>query len=289
VSTIARITWLPGVLETAGVDYKLYRDFATRGRPASSGSYIPRAIFQHHDASSRGPSPELAKYIAEVGRPPGTPAPLAPVWVDTNGTWHLLASGRCNHAGVGQGWGVVPRNSGNTYGIGVECDFTTGEKMIQEMYQSLVRGHAAILRYLRADVDRALMGHKEYALGRKSDPAWDMGQMRRDVKAQAVRLTVAKKVNPDGGPWGPFPLDDGSVFSLDGGNRPSRFDGSESAYHAACVKAIQREVRYAPSKPQVTGRYDHKTADAVEWWQDHYNLPRTGEFDEKSWLASNRV
>lgn len=180
---------LAAVLRAAGVPVIEYPGWRTRGRP---GSFAPRGLVMHHDASPMGPSPTLANYIAVIGRPPDTPAPLSQLWVCKGcnvhavGTWHVLAAGRAHHAGTGDGWGRVRAGNGNADAYGVEVDHTTGERVDPVLYASLVRGSAALLTALGASAVDALPGHKEYAPGRKVDPDWDMRVMRSDVlKAQA--------------------------------------------------------------------------------------------------------
>jgi len=177
-------TWLADVLRAGGCDVVEYPGWEERTRPQSAGNFDARALFVHHDASGRGPSPQMARYIAEVGRPPGTPAPLSQAWVDTAGTWHVTAAGRSNHAGLGQGWGRVPRDSGNTYALGIETDHTTGEDWPPHQVEGLIRGVVAICRYLNLNPFNSVCGHKEYAAGRKVDPdGLDMDDFRAKVAA----------------------------------------------------------------------------------------------------------
>ncbi|MBM7510035.1 hypothetical protein JOE61_003849 [Nocardioides salarius] len=192
-------TWLADVLRAAGCDVVEYPGWKTRGRPRSTGPWDPQGVMWHHDASAPGPSPALAAFLAEIGRPSeGIPAPLSQLWVCLGcggkhpvGTWHVLAAGRANHAGYGDGWGAIGDDSGNAEAIGVETDNTTGEDTPEAMYESLVRGTAAILRHLRAKPTNALCAHKEYAPGRKTDPDdIDMDEARADVSAQLRRALV---------------------------------------------------------------------------------------------------
>lgn len=185
-------TWLADVLRAAGANVIEYPGWKTRGRPRSTGRFQPRGVIWHHDASAKGPSPYVAKFCAETGRPAeGIPAPLSQTWVCAGcngahavGTWHVLAAGRANHAGVGAGWGGFTQDSGNAAAIGVETDHTTGEPFPAAMYAALVKGTAGIMKHLRANPARMLAGHKEYAVGRKTDPTEiTMGKGRADVAA----------------------------------------------------------------------------------------------------------
>lgn len=176
------------ILRDAGVEVVEYAGWKDRGRPPAGRNFNPHGMVIHHDASAVGPSPDLARYIAEIGRPPGTPAPLSQIWVGKRGVWHVLAAGKANHAGEGNGWGSIRAGLGNDDALGVEWDHTTGEKVTPEEYASLVLGTAAIFRAKGWSVDRACPGHKEYAKGRKTDPDIDMPRFRRDVKRVIAKM-----------------------------------------------------------------------------------------------------
>lgn len=204
-------TWIPDALHAAGVPVILEPGWATRGRPRSVGPFQPRGMLWHHDASEDGPSPEEAHYIAEVGRPPGTPPPLAQLWVCAGckgahavGTWHVLAAGRANHAGLGDGWGVIRADEGNSDALGVETDHTTGEHWPAELLDSLRRGTAGIMARAGWKPADALAGHKEYAPGRKTDPdGLNMADERRRVAALIAELHHPAAGGPK--PFEPFP------------------------------------------------------------------------------------
>jgi len=176
---------LVAVLKASGVPVIEHPGARTRTRP---GSFSPRAVMIHHDASPKGPSPGNARFIFEQGRPSeGIPAPLSQLWVCMGcgshevGTWHVGAYGRANHGGTGGPWGRISKDSANTLAYGVEVDFTTGEKLDPRLYHSVCVGAAALLNALGAHAADAMPGHKDYAAGRKSDPDWDMSKMRADV------------------------------------------------------------------------------------------------------------
>lgn len=174
------LDWMAAELRAAGLTVVEYPGW--RGRHAPGG-FAPCAVIWHHDASAAGPSPNMAKLIAEIGNGT-TPPPLSQCWVDTAGRWHLTASGRANHAGIGSGWGRIRANNGNEDAIGIETDHTIGEAWPTAQLQSLRRGTAVLLRHLGARAADSLAGHKEYAPGRKSDPAGlDMAAERRAVAA----------------------------------------------------------------------------------------------------------
>lgn len=186
------MSWAADELRAAGLSVVEHPGWKTRGRPRTAGRFQPRGLLIHHDASKAGPSPYVAKFLAEVGRPDeGIPAPLSPFWVCMGcngahpvGTWHVLAAGRCNHAGRGAGWGAVGEDAGNAVLAGVETDNTTGEPTPPAMYASLVTGSAALMKRMRSNPKTLLCAHKEYAKGRKTDPD--------DVNMPTLRLDVAR-------------------------------------------------------------------------------------------------
>ncbi len=180
--TYVRALFLAEALRRAGLEVVERRGWRTRGRPSSVGSFDPRALMIHHDASAVGRTPNNAKFIAEIGRPDeGIPAPLAHCWVTVHGVWHVLASGRTNHAGTGRGFGRVPRDSGNTYAIGVETDHTRGEKWPRVQLQAVRLGFAALADAMHIDPVTSILSHKEYT-SRKRDPQpLNMDKFRSDV------------------------------------------------------------------------------------------------------------
>ena len=149
----------------------------------------------------------MARLIAELGNGT-TPPPLSQCWVDTAGRWHLLASGRANHAGIGDGWGRIRANNGNADAIGIETDHTVGEAWPPALLTSLRRGTAVLLRHLGASAGDALAGHKEYAPARKIDPAGlNMAAERRAVAAinpeeDDMSWLTERASDPGGGKWG---------------------------------------------------------------------------------------
>jgi N-acetylmuramoyl-L-alanine amidase len=192
------LVWIIDALRQDGLPVREYPEARTRAARDSNGDPLPftlAAIMWHHDASVFGPSPYVPKMLWEDGNGV-TPPPLCHCWVDTAGTWWVGACGRANHAGIGAGWGVVPANAGNRYALGIETDHTIGEPWPQVQLVSLRHGTAAIARRANLDVMRAVMGHKEYAPGRKPDPdGLNMNDERQAVRALVLSggaMTTAK-------------------------------------------------------------------------------------------------
>lgn len=187
--TYRRALFLADALRRADLDVREVSGWQTRGRPPEIGSFDPRALMLHHDASARGRSPGVLGML-EQGRP-GIPGPLSQLW-ESFGTWYVVASGRANHAGVGDGWGRIPRDLGNTYAIGVETDHTTGEPWAEGEVGILARGFAALSVVMAIEPSEALSLHREYAPDRKIDAAGINGdRFRGRVAAQMVELRAA--------------------------------------------------------------------------------------------------
>jgi hypothetical protein len=173
------LQWVVDALRAAGLVVHEYPGWQDN---AASGSFAPRAVMWHHDASAFGPSPSIPAMIADQGNS-STPPPLAHCWVDTAGAWTMTANGRANHAGTGAGWGQVRRDQGNTDALGFETDHTTGEAWPSAQLAGLRLGTAAIMAHAGWDPWIALCGHKEYT-DRKPDPdGLDMNTERREVVA----------------------------------------------------------------------------------------------------------
>ena len=179
---VNNLLWVPGTLRAAGLHVVEVPGWRTRGH---GGTFAPRAILVHHDASSIGPTPGTVDYLVAGYRSARDRHYDAQLWVDTAGTWYVTAAGSAQHAGAGSGWGAVPAGQGNEYALGVETDHTVGEPWQGRLLSSLTRGLAALCRARGWDPRRAVMGHKEYAPGRKPDPAGlDMDGERRAVAAE---------------------------------------------------------------------------------------------------------
>lgn len=170
------LTWLGDVLRKAGLPVREIAGWQTRGHGAMSQVL---GVLAHHTAG-----PQTGNYPSEsvvvLGRP-GLKGPLANLGLARDGTWVVIAAGQAWHAGTGSApW--CPANTGNSHLIGVEAescglrdDWTDAQR------GSYPRGVAALLSHLNLPASRAI-GHKEWAPGRKIDPAfWDMGQFRADV------------------------------------------------------------------------------------------------------------
>lgn len=172
------LTWLPDVLEGAGLKIAEQPGWADRG----IGDVGPiKGIICHHTAGgAKGNMPSLG--VITNGRP-DLRGPLAQLGLGRDGTFYIIAAGRAQHAGKGL-WGGVA--TGNTSFIGIEAENTgkADDLWPDVQMDAYVRGCAAILRKIGAD-ETMCCGHKEYALpkGRKTDPIFNMEVFRGKIKA----------------------------------------------------------------------------------------------------------
>jgi|APLak6261658528_1056013.scaffolds.fasta_scaffold00271_2 hypothetical protein len=173
------LTWLPTVLKNAGLKVVEVPGWKTRGH-GDIGTI--KGIICHHTAGPKtGNMPSLRTVRDGL---PGFSGPLAQLCLGRDGTFYVVAAGKCFHAGVGE-WKNI--TTGNTSFIGIEAENTGTNTDIPwptEQMDAYRRGVAAILKHIGQD-EVMCCGHKEYALprGRENDPTFDMDQFRKDVAA----------------------------------------------------------------------------------------------------------
>jgi peptidoglycan hydrolase-like protein with peptidoglycan-binding domain len=243
---IFSLTWLPSVLETAGLKVALVPGWESRGR-AEMGRVL--GVICHHTAGPRqGNMPSLQTLIDGRSDLPG---PLSQLGLGRDGTFYVVAAGRCNHAGAGSWQGLT---EGNTNFIGIEAENTgqpddTPWPGVQLAAYS--RGVAAILGHVGQPA-RFCAGHKEYALpkGRKDDPDFDMDAFRQDVAAIMAGIAPPAVLIPAAEP-GPQPNNaaprptlrrgaSGDLVKLIQGKCGVDADGVFGANTEAAVRAFQQ-------------------------------------------------
>jgi N-acetylmuramoyl-L-alanine amidase len=112
------LTWLPEILEDAGLKVAEQPGWRTRGR-GDVGTIS--GVMCHHTAGPlTGVMPSLG--IVTNGRS-DLPGPLAQLCLGRDGTFFVVAAGRANHAGAGNWQGIT---TGNSSFIGIEAE-NTGE------------------------------------------------------------------------------------------------------------------------------------------------------------------
>lgn len=190
------LTWLADVLRAEGCRVVEEPGWATRGRPASTGTFKPRAILHHWDASAPSSHGAISTVINGTADAPG---PLCSILTcrgnaDHAPSVHIIAAGRTNHGGVGDGWGTIPRDDANTYAVGHEIAQTSNQPWPPDQLDQVRMAEAAILRKLFGRASNGYCAHSEYAPDRKIDTT--EGSHGQDMDAE--RLIVQGLIDGTG-------------------------------------------------------------------------------------------
>lgn len=182
------LLWLPSILRNAGLTVVEHVGWQTRGHGDVG---VIKGVICHHTA---GPLTGLAPSLGVVtsGRP-DLAGPLAQLVLDRVGTYHVIAAGKCWHAGAGLWQGV---HDGNSQMIGIEAENTglpNDCPWPEVQMTAYAAGVAAILSHIGAQPIMCA-GHLEWSIpvGRKSDPSFSAGtRAQRIVAMDAFRERVA--------------------------------------------------------------------------------------------------
>jgi peptidoglycan hydrolase-like protein with peptidoglycan-binding domain len=256
------LTWLPEVLEAAGLKVAEVPGWRSRGLGDVKRT---QGVICHHTAGAgraHGVMPSLDTIIHGRAATPTTRplrGPLAQLALGRDGTFFVVAAGLANHAGPGEWKGI---STGNSSFIGIEAENTGGpddQPWPAVQIDAYQHGVAAILRKIGAGADMCC-GHKEYAPKRKPDPSFDMDDFRAKVAAILA------------GDAGAHPLIPGSDASL----RPTLRRGARGAL----VRQVQTKLGVV-----VDGAFGPVTEAAVRQFQRDHGLVPDGIFGPKSWAA----
>ena len=174
------LTWLPTVLKDRGLKVALTDGWENRGQ-GDVGNIV--GVICHHTATP-GKSANMPTLNTLIQGRSDLSGPLAQLGLGRDGTYYVIAAGRCNHAGKGVWKGVT---TGNSSFIGIEAENTglaDDSPWPQVQMDAYHLGVAAILAHIGQAADFCA-GHKEFALpaGRKNDPTLDMNAFRSAVAA----------------------------------------------------------------------------------------------------------
>ena len=261
------LTWLPDVLRAAGLQVAPVEGWQNRGRGDVGRIF---GVICHHTAGPRnGNMPSLNTLINGRSDLPG---PLAQLGLGRDGTYYVIAAGRCNHAGAGSWQGIT---TGNTNYIGIEAEntgLTNDSPWPAAQMDAYHRGVAAILTHLHQGV-QFCAGHKEYALPprRKSDPDFDMNTFRAAVAAIMSGTAPAPVLIPPAEP----PARPGAPAG-----RPTLRRGATGDL----VKQVQAKLNV-----DVVGNFGPKTEAAVRAFQREHNLTPDGIIGPATWAALDGV
>lgn len=255
------LTWLPGVLKASGLKVASVEGWEMRGI-GEMGKVV--GVICHHTATAApGNMPTLDLLIKGRSDLSG---PLAQLGLGRDGTYYVIAAGRCNHAGQGSWQGV---ETGNSSFIGIEAENSglAGEPWPAVQLDAYRRGVAAILKYVGRGVEFCA-GHKEYALpsGRKSDPSFDMS---------AFRASVAAILNGNA----PIPA---LIPAVEPAVRPGAT--GRPTLRRGATGGLVRSIQ-AKAGVQVDGYYGPVTEAAVRALQKRQGLVPDGIVGPKTWRA----
>ena len=255
------LAWLPDALLGAGLKVAPVDGWEIRGR-GDVGRTL--GVLCHHTAGPKnGNMPSLDTIIHWR---PDLNGPLAQLGLGRDGTFYVIAAGRCNHAGEGAWRGI---NSGNTNFIGIEAENTglsddTPWPAIQiDAYQ---RGVAAILKHAGLGPE-CCAGHKEYAPNRKTDPTLNMDNFRATVGGILSGTVPQAALIPAAEP----PPQPGAAPG-----RPTLRRGSQGDL----VKTMQRDLNLMSD-----GNFGGQTEAAVRNFQRARNMVPDGIVGPKTWIA----
>jgi hypothetical protein len=264
------LIWLPSVLKAAGLKVAPVPGWDTRGRGDMGKIY---GVMCHHTVgATSGNMPSLDTLIN--GRPahdgkPALPGPLANLGLGRDGTYYVVAAGKCNHAGEGIWNGI---HTGNSSFIGIEGENTgLGEPWPDVQMDAYHRGAAALLMYSGCNASNCI-GHKEYAPKRKpNDPSFDMAQFR---------LSVAAIINGSAPPPSLIPASENPDLTNGSPGRPTLRRGSSGKF----VAQIQSKL-----KINHTGNFDALTEATVREFQRIQNLVPDGIVGPKTWRRIDAI
>jgi hypothetical protein len=256
------LTWLPQVLKDAGLKVATVDGWLERGR-GDVGRTL--GVICHHTVGRReGNMPSLDLLIK--GRP-DLPGPLSQLGLGRDGTYYVIAAGRCNHAGAGEWNGV---KAGNTHFIGIEAEHTgqPTDPWPAVQTDAYERGVAAMLKHLGLAAT-ACAGHKEWAPKRKTDPTFDMALFRTKVAAILAGTAPAPVLIPAVEP--PAPGGAGRGTLRRGATGP-------------LVTELQKRLGITAD-----GDFGAHTEAAVRAFQRTRNMVPDGIFGPKSWAALDAI
>lgn len=259
------LIWLRDVLMSAGLRVAVEPGWENRGR-GDVGQVL--GVICHHTAGSKnGIMPSLR--VLKEGRE-DLRGPLAQLGLGRDGTYFVIAAGRCNHAGRGI-WNGFSNGNANFIGIeaentGLSNDFPWPSVQVDAYH----RGVAAILKHTGRSPDFCA-GHKEFALprGRKNDPSLEM-----DV----FRASVAAILNGSAPPPLLIPPIEHPERRIRGEGRPTLRRGNTGEL----VKEVQRKVGIVPD---AAGTFGPRTEAAVRAFQREHDLVPDGIVGPRTWAA----
>jgi hypothetical protein len=255
---VSRIQAIGARLLAAGVEILWVPGWETRG---AAWTRNPIGIVVHHDASSRKSGEWGSLGVIRDGRS-DVPPPLSQFQVgrglDGRPRVAVVAAGRANHAGKGGPMLGIPADSANSWMLGTEvANDGVGEPYTAANLSArlaLVRAAAAVCGFAVPHV----IGHREWAPGRKSDPVYDLAAFRSQVSA------------------GPTP-------APGGGGRPVLRQGSTGTAVSSVQAFLRRVFPSYAGGLVIDGDFGPATDAAVREFQRRVGLSVDGVIGPATW------
>jgi peptidoglycan hydrolase-like protein with peptidoglycan-binding domain len=255
------LTWLPDILMKAGLKVAESPGWQNRG-VAEMGTVS--GVLCHHTATPGKNSGNMPTLNTLIKGRPDLPGPLSQLGLGRDGTFYIVAAGKCNHAGKGSWQGIT---SGNSHFIGIEAE-NTGEHDDSPwpavQLDAYHRGVAAILEHTGNGAEFCA-GHKEYAPTRKTDPDFDMVAFRAAVKTILDGVAPAPPLIPSTTPAT--------------ATKPARATLRRGMNNdPALVKIVQTKLGLAAD-----GNFGPKTEAAIRAFQSAHGSVPDGIVGPKTW------
>lgn len=200
---------LPATLREVGLKVVEVPGWQTRGRPQSTGDFDPVGVLCHHTATGKDWADQRVVDMLVKGRS-DLPGPLSQLGLARDGTVYVVASGRCNHAGVAKPSGTVAGGDGNRLYIGIEAfNDGVGEPYPQAQYDAYVLLAAVLSVEVTGNSVNTVRAHKETSTTGKPDPRFDMDKFRAQVAAKMAALVEPDEPLPPPDPDDPEVTVDG--------------------------------------------------------------------------------
>jgi peptidoglycan hydrolase-like protein with peptidoglycan-binding domain len=257
------LIWLPDVLKKAGLKVSLVDGWEARGHGDVRETL---GVICHHTATQGAKLQNMPTLRTLIEGRSDLSGPLSQLGLGRDGTYYVVAAGKCYHAGKGIWQGLV---NGNSNFIGIEAENAgdhTDYPWPEVQMDAYRRGVAAILKHIGRGAEFCA-GHKEYARpqGRKDDAFFDMNTFRKGVAAilngTAAEPSLIPKEEPAKEP-GAAP------------GRPTIRRGAQGEL----VKVVQQKIGLEPD-----GIFAAKTEAAIRAFQREHGLVPDGIVGPKMW------
>jgi hypothetical protein len=230
-----RLLWLPEVLRAAGLTVREVDGWQSRG----SDEWGPIVGITCHATAGTGTDAQEINVLLNGST--SAPPPIAQLFLNRAGVWHVVASGRCNHNL--SGWAGPNEGHGNRSLIGVEAaNDNVGEQWPPAQLDSYQRGVAALCRRLGVPAARVAAHHEHQPFppppGETSTKTDPRGINMGDFRARVAALVTGED---DDMPTADE-IANAVMAELDAGNDTSVRGALHAAHAGAATAAARAEI-----------------------------------------------